>query len=73
MILVLKIGIEQIEHCPYDYDDCQQDGVGDDHYSVQDDDVGDDHYSVQDDDVGDDQRCWGMQVGGQKQTPATPL
>ena len=42
MILVLKIGIEQIEHCPYDHDDCQQDGVGDDHYSVQDDDVGDD-------------------------------
>ena len=61
MILVLKIGIEQIEHCPYDYGDCQQD------------DVGGDHYSVQDDDVGDDQRCWGMQVGGQKQTPATPL
>ena len=45
----------------YDYDDCQQD------------DVGNDHYSAQDDDVGDDQRCWGMQVGGQKQTPATPL
>ena len=61
MFVMIKIGIEQIEHCPYDYDDCQQD------------DVGDDHYSVQDDDVGDDQRCWGMQVGGQKQTPATPL
>ena len=45
----------------FDCDDCQQD------------DVGDDHYSAQDDDVGDDQRCWGMQVGGQKQTPATPL
>ena len=34
----------------YDYDYCQQD------------DVGNDHYSAQDDDVGDDQRCWGMQV-----------
>ena len=34
----------------YDYDYCQQD------------DVGNDHYSAQDDNVGDDQRCWGMQV-----------
>ena len=71
MIMVLKI-----EHCP-----CMIVMIvskimindGDDHYSAQDDDAGDDHYSVQDDDVGDDQRCWGMQVGGQKQTPATPL
>ena len=64
MIMVLKIGIEQIEHCPYMIVMIVSKMMIND---------GDDHYSAQDDDVGDDQRCWGMQVGGQKQTPATPL